>query len=227
MMAFCEQVKKCGNISFAMSIEGTEASTDARRGNGVYQKVIDAMDLMYRYKLLYGVSICYTSANYKYVTADDFIQMLVDHGCKLAWYFHYMPVGNDADTSLLLNPEQRTYMYHRVRELRSSGYHKNIFTIDFQNDGEYIHGCIAGGRNYLHINSAGDYEPCVFIHYSDSNIREKTLLEALEESAVHGLSRRSAIQRQLPETMSNAGEPWKNHSDGKLIWSSFYRYDFS
>ena len=163
-----------------MSIEGTEASTDARRGNGVYQKVIDAMDLMYRYKLLYGVSICYTSANYKYVTADDFIQMLVDHGCKLAWYFHYMPVGNDADTSLLLNPEQRTYMYHRVRELRSSGYHKNIFTIDFQNDGEYIHGCIAGGRNYLHINSAGDYEPCVFIHYSDSNIREKTLLEALK-----------------------------------------------
>ena len=178
--AFCEQVKKCGNISFAMSIEGTEASTDARRGNGVYHKVIDAMDLMYRYKLLYGVSICYTSANYKYVTADDFIQMLVDHGCKLAWYFHYMPVGNDADTSLLLNPEQRTYMYHRVRELRSSGYHKNIFTIDFQNDGEYIHGCIAGGRNYLHINSAGDYEPCVFIHYSDSNIREKTLLEALK-----------------------------------------------
>ena len=52
--------------------------------------------------------------------------------------------------------------------------------LDFQNDGEYVGGCIAGGRNYLHINSAGDVEPCVFIHYSNSNIRENTLLESLK-----------------------------------------------
>jgi MoaA/NifB/PqqE/SkfB family radical SAM enzyme len=177
---FCKEVQRVGNISFAMSIEGTEESTDSRRGEGVYKQVIRAMDLMKKYKLLYGVSICYTSVNYKYVTDDDFIQMLVDHGCKLAWYFHYMPVGNDADTSLLLTPEQRTYVYKKVRKIRSRDYHKNIFTIDFQNDGEYIHGCIAGGRNYFHINSAGDIEPCVFIHYSDSNIREKTIVEALK-----------------------------------------------
>ena len=41
-------------------------------------------------------------------------------------------------------------------------------------------GCIAGGRRYLHINANGDMDPCVFIHYSDSNIREKTLLEGLQ-----------------------------------------------
>ena len=52
--------------------------------------------------------------------------------------------------------------------------------MDFQNDGEYVGGCIAGGRNYFHINSAGDIEPCVFIHFSDSNIRTHTLLEALQ-----------------------------------------------
>ena len=50
--------------------------------------------------------------------------------------------------------------------------------MDFWNDGEYVDGCIAGGRSYLHINAAGDIEPCAFIHYSDSNIHEKTLLEA-------------------------------------------------
>ena len=68
-------------------------------------------------------------------------------------------------------------MYRKVREYRST---KPIFTIDFQNDGEYVGGCIAGGRNYLHINANGDVEPCAFIHYSDSNIREKTLLEAFQ-----------------------------------------------
>ena len=51
--------------------------------------------------------------------------------------------------------------------------------MDFQNDGEYVGGCIAGGRKYLHINANGDVDPCVFIHYSDGNIREKSLLDIL------------------------------------------------
>ena len=53
--------------------------------------------------------------------------------------------------------------------------------MDFQNDGEFVGGCIAGGRNYCHINANGDVEPCVFIHYSSANIREVTLLEALKQ----------------------------------------------
>jgi hypothetical protein len=66
-------------------------------------------------------------------------------------------------------------MYHKVRD----NWRNNvpIFFADFWNDGEYTGGCIAGGRRYLHINAGGDAEPCAFIHYSDSNIREKSLLE--------------------------------------------------
>ena len=82
----------------------------------------------------------------------------------------------DNIVELLPSPEQREYMYHQIRELRGK---KPIFMLDFQNDGEYVGGCIAGGRRYLHINANGDCDPCVFIHYSDSNIRQKTLLEAL------------------------------------------------
>ena len=78
---------------------------------------------------------------------------------------------------LLPSPDQREKMYNRICEYRST---KPIFTIDFQNDAKFVNGCIAGGRNYLHINANGDIEPCAFIHYSDSNIREKTLLEAYQ-----------------------------------------------
>ena len=67
-------------------------------------------------------------------------------------------------------------MYHQIRKFRQT---KPIFAMDFQNDGQYVGGCIAGGRRYFHINANGDVDPCVFIHYSDSNIREKTLLECL------------------------------------------------
>lgn len=78
-------------------------------------------------------------------------------------------------TELLPSPEQREKMYRKIREYRNT---KALFTIDFQNDGEYVGGCIAGARSYLHINANGDIEPCAFIHYSDSSIYEKTLLEA-------------------------------------------------
>lgn len=105
------------------------------------------------------------------------MDMLVSNGAKFAWFFHYMPIGNEAVTDLLPTPEQREIMYRKIRSYRST---KPIFTIDFQNDGEFSGGCIAGGRNYLHINANGDIEPCAFIHYADSNIKQKTLLEAYQ-----------------------------------------------
>ena len=72
---------------------------------------------------------------------------------------------------------RRRETYERIRKYRAT---KPLFAMDFQNDAEFVGGCIAGGRRYLHINANGDIDPCVFIHYSDSNIREKTLLEALQ-----------------------------------------------
>ncbi len=176
---FCEEIKKSGNIALALSVEGTEETTDARRGDGVYQKVMKAMALLKKHKCVFGTSVCYTSKNYKAVTSDEFYDMEIEAGAKFAWYFHYMPIGSDADTSLLLSPEQREYVYRKIRQNRQSRGGKGIFTVDFQNDGEFVGGCIAGGRNYFHVNSEGDAEPCVFIHYSDSNIREKSILECL------------------------------------------------
>ncbi|MCD8068221.1 MAG: radical SAM protein, partial [Lachnospiraceae bacterium] len=93
------------------------------------------------------------------------------------WLFHYMPVGNGAVKELLPTPEQRQEVFHRIREFRST---KAIFSMDFQNDAQYVGGCIAGGRNYLHINAKGDVEPCVFIHYSNCNIHDTILLDALK-----------------------------------------------
>ena len=178
---FCKEVQKVGNMAFFISIEGIGDATDDRRGKGVFDKVMHAMDLMQKYGLLYGTSICYTSQNYKAVTSDEFIDMLISHGVRFNWYFHYMPIGDGANVDLMLNAEQREYMIHRVREIRGLTGGKQIFCIDFQNDGEYIDGCIAGGRQYAHINPAGDVEPCVFIHYSNANIHEQSLLECLQQ----------------------------------------------
>ncbi|SDB12071.1 radical SAM protein [Eubacterium oxidoreducens] len=178
---FCKEVQKVGNLSFSLSLEGFEEANDGRRGDGIFKKVLNAMDLMREYGLFYGCSVCYTRKNLDAVTSDEFIDLMIDHGCRYAWYFHYMPVGNEADTELLLTPEQRVYIYNRLREIRAFEGGKPIMLMDFQNDGEFVGGCIAGGRNYFHINANGDAEPCVFIHYSGANIRKNTLLECLKQ----------------------------------------------
>lgn len=175
--AFADDMLRVKNFIPAISVEGFESATDGRRGDGTYQKVVRAMKLLKEKRLPFGLSCCYTSQNLDSISSFEFIDQMVEWGAKFVWYFHYMPVGNDAVLDLLPNPKQREFMYHRIREIRRT---KPIFAMDFQNDGEYVGGCIAGGRRYLHINANGDVDPCVFIHYSDSNIREKTLLECLQ-----------------------------------------------
>ncbi len=175
--AFCQEMLRVKNFVPAISLEGFETANDGRRGEGVYRKVQSAMALLKQHKLPFGISTCYTGKNVDDVSSEKYFDLMVDSGALFVWFFHYMPVGNDAATELLPTPEQRELMYHRIREYRQT---KPIFSIDFQNDAEYVGGCIAGGRNYLHINAKGDVEPCVFIHYSNANIHEVSLLDALK-----------------------------------------------
>lgn len=174
---FCQEMLRVKNFVPALSLEGFEDANDGRRGEGVYQKTKTAMALMKKHKLPFGISTCYTSRNVADVSSEKYFDDIIDCGALFVWFFHYMPVGNDAALELLPTPEQREMMYHRIREFRKT---KAIFSMDFQNDAEYVGGCIAGGRNYLHINAKGDVEPCVFIHYSNANIHDVSLLDALK-----------------------------------------------
>ena len=186
--AFADEMLRVKNFIPAISAEGFEESTDSRRGQGTYQKIMRAMQILKEKKLPFGISACYTSANVHDVGSEEYFDKMIEWGAKFCWFFTYMPVGKAAVPELMVTAEQRRFMYEQVRAFRKT---KPLFTMDFWNDGEYsgygerhglpgyCGGCIAGGRRYLHINANGDIEPCAFIHYSDSNIREKTLMEAL------------------------------------------------
>ncbi len=175
--AFCQEMLRVKNFVPAISLEGFEEANDSRRGQGCYARVKHAMALLKAHKLPFGVSTCYTSQNWADISSEAFYDEIIGAGALFVWFFHYMPVGAGAAAALLPTPQQREAVYRRIRAFRQS---KPIFSLDFQNDGQYVGGCIAGGRRYLHINARGDVEPCVFIHYSNVNIRECTLLEALK-----------------------------------------------
>jgi len=190
----CEEMLRAANFALAFSIEGDEAATDMRRGKGTYRKVIEAMERMRAHRLLFGYSTCYHRYNTESVGSDAFVDDMIARGCRFSWNFTYMPVGKDARTDLLATPDQRAYMYRRVREIRET---KPIFAMDFWNDGEYAKGCIAGGRRYLHINAAGDVEPCAFIHYSNVNIHDTTLLDALRSPLFLAYRKRQPFNKNL------------------------------
>lgn len=168
-----DRVQNIGNIFPMFSLEGFEKETDARRGKGVFQKVMHGMDLLRERGVLFGVSSATGRYNVDVVSSDEFIDMLIQKGAKMSWYFIFMPVGTEPDINLMLTPEQRIFLGRRTREIRNN---KPYFTIDFFNDAPYVGGCIAG-KYYCHINSKEDVEPCIFAHFATDNLKGKPLLD--------------------------------------------------
>jgi MoaA/NifB/PqqE/SkfB family radical SAM enzyme len=173
---FCQEILRVKNFIPAISAEGSEATTDSRRGDGVYSKIVAAMELLKKHGLPFGISACFTGENAESIASEEYYDWMIEQGALFCWIFTYMPVGSDASEELMPSLEQRLRLYNIVRDMRHK---KPLFVLDFQNDGEFVGGCIAGGRRYLHINARGDVEPCVFIHYANVNIHDVSLLDAL------------------------------------------------
>lgn len=171
-----DRILEVGNFVPCISLEGFRASTDGRRGAGVFDRISAAMDRLRERKLIFGTSVTITRNNVEEITSDAFIDWLIRKGAFFGWSFHYVPVGRDPDVNLMVTPDQREYLVWRVREIRTT---KPYLMADFWNDGYLTLGCIAGGRRYFHITASGDVEPCAFAHFSVDNIRDKSLREVL------------------------------------------------
>lgn len=189
-----DRLLQVGNVSPAFSLEGWEERTDRRRGKGVFKVVMAAMDRLRERRIPFGFSVTITRENVEEVTSDEFMDFLVEKGCRYGWMFHYIPVGRDINPDLLVTPEQRAYLARRVPYLRT---HKPLLFADFWNDGELTVGCIAGGRRYFHITAAGDVEPCAFAHFTMDNIKDKSLLEVLGSPLFRAYQQRQPFSENL------------------------------
>ena len=165
-----------GNVLPAISVEGFREETDARRGQGHYEKVLRAMRLLKEAGILFGYSATMTRKNAEVLVSDEFVDHWMELGCMVGWYFLYTPVGREPEWDLVPTPEQRDLLRERIAHFRAT---KEMFFGDFWNDGPVVGGCIAGGRKYFHINSKGDVEPCVFCHFSMHNIKDVPLRVAV------------------------------------------------
>jgi MoaA/NifB/PqqE/SkfB family radical SAM enzyme len=187
-----KKLAELGNVAPAISVEGFEKETDARRGSGIFQKVLSAMENLKKNGVLFGFSATPTIKNSDILVSDEFIDFFIDKGCLFGWYFQYVPIGRNPDTSLMALPEQRNRLRERVAYFRQT---KPIFIGDFWNDGPYVGGCMAGARpnaGYFHINSNGDVEPCVFLQFSVDNIIGKKLVEVIHSPFFQAIQKEQA-----------------------------------
>ncbi len=167
---------ECRNLVPVLSIEGDREQTDARRGAGIYEKVMANMDAFHEKGLIFGASITVTTENVQEVTSPEFLQTLVAKGCKLVIYVEFVPVTEEA-AHLAPGDAERAYMAAAMERLRAR--YSEIVMLSFPGDELAMGGCMAAGREFFHINSHGGAEPCPFSPYSDINVREMSLKAAI------------------------------------------------
>ncbi len=181
---YLEQFDKHRNLVPIISIEGDKNTTDSRRGAGVYDKVMDSVAKLNKKGLIFGVSVTVTTENMEEVYSWEFIDRLVGLGCKAVIYVEFVPVTEEAK-HLAPGDRERELMNEKLKCLREAV--EEMVFVSFPGDEKTSGGCVAAGRGFFHINSHGGAEPCPFSPYSDINVRDTSLSEALESKLFRAL----------------------------------------
>lgn len=200
-----QRIKKLGNIAPMFSIGGWEESTDKVRGKGAYKTVMEKMDLLKKEGIFFGVSLTATRENAEEVVSDEYMKMLCDKGSLWTWVFHYVPVGENPDPTLMPTAEQRETIKQAVYNVRNT---LPMMTVDFWGDGPEMMGCIAGGRQYLHVNAKGDVEPCTFVHLATHNVKTSTLTEALASPFMTAVRKGAPYDGNMLRPCMIVDRPW-------------------
>ena len=189
------------NIVPIISVEGKNEATDLERGHGAFKRVLEVFRKLENKGVLFGTSITATSANIEEITSPGFIGAMRESGCGLFFFVEYVPVS-DNSRHLVLGEAKKKQLLDIMPVLDLK--HKAVF-ITFPGDESVYGGGLAAGRGFIHINHSGDIEPCPFAPFSDTNLRNTPLKEALSS-------------KLLEKIRQNHGE-LKETSGGCSLWN--------
>ncbi len=190
---YFELFDKCRNLIPIMSIEGDRTMTDTRRGEGIYDKLTANMDEFRKRGLIFGASVTVTSQNVREVTSQGFLRELAGKGCKAVIFVEYVPVS-EGSRGLALSDDEREYLMEEIQHIREND--SEMVYIAFPGDEKSSGGCVAAGRGFFHINSHGGAEPCPFSPYSDVNVKDTSLREAMKSPLFTALRDGSVLMEE-------------------------------
>jgi MoaA/NifB/PqqE/SkfB family radical SAM enzyme len=189
-----KQLKRQKNVVPMVSLEGQITETDERRGEGVYEFVENVIKKLHRNGIFFGTSLTITRSTFSTLTNYHFVQRLARAGCKFFLYLEYTPII-DGTGSMVLTREQRSQLMELTYQFHSK---LSALFITVPGHEEEVGGCLAAGRGFVHLTAEGDIEPCPFAPFSDTNVRDSTLKEALQSALLRKL-RKHPEQLQITQ----------------------------
>jgi MoaA/NifB/PqqE/SkfB family radical SAM enzyme len=189
-----KHLKKLGNIAVIVSLEGSEETTDLRRGKGIYKRVTNTLSRLHQTGVLNGISVTITRMNFKYWMNDKIIEDFLDQGIRIGVFLEYIPTtsGNcsistvftagkqswdsDNDNELILTPEERDLFRKKMLLYREK---MPFYLIHSPGDEEYFGGCVSAGRGFAHVTPSGDLTPCPVSDIATHNLSESKLRDSL------------------------------------------------
>lgn len=166
-----KQLRKLGNVTPLISVEGTEIVSDQRRGkDGVLSKTMEGIHNCLNNKLLTGVCTSLCKTNIDDLLTEQWIDRLIEMGVMYTWFHIYRPMGPDPNAEFCLSPEQQLKARKFVVEMRAR---KPIAIVDAYFDGNGNALCPAANGLSHHISPWGGIEPCPIIQFSADNIHDE------------------------------------------------------
>src|SRR5713101_6348441 len=162
------QLRRLGNVTPLISVEGNEIVSDQRRGrNGVWSKTMEGLKNCLRHRVFTGVCTSLCQTNIDDLLTEEWIDRLIEMGVMYTWFHVYRPMGPESNPQLCLTPEQQLKARRFVVEMRAQ---KPIVIIDAYFDGEGRALCPAATGISHHINPWGDIEPCPIVQFTRESI---------------------------------------------------------
>jgi MoaA/NifB/PqqE/SkfB family radical SAM enzyme len=186
------RLRRLGNATPLISIEGSEVASDIRRGrDGVLNKTLEGLENCRKHKLITGVATSVCQSNYELVS-EDWLKKLISLGVHYAWFHTYRVVGPDAAPELALTPEQVLNIRRFVVKMRSK---LPLAIVDAYWDDKGQALCpMATGVSH-HISPYGDIEPCPIIQFATESIHDHdSIFEAMTQSSFLKDFRESSAQ---------------------------------
>jgi MoaA/NifB/PqqE/SkfB family radical SAM enzyme len=164
-----QALRRAGNVTPLVSLDGFAQENDRRRGEGVFQAATEGITRLRKHKILFGVATTVTGSNLDEVVSDHYVQSLIQRGAMYLWYYVYRPVGSDPSPQLAVSRPQMLELRKRLLALRRK---HPIVLIDTYWDAEGRAVCPAAAGLGFHIGPAGSIEPCPPLSFAAETIRD-------------------------------------------------------
>ncbi len=176
-----KQLRKLGNVTPLISVEGNEIVSDERRGKAnVWSDTMRGLQNCLDNKLMTGVCTSLCQTNFDLLT-EKWVDRLIELGVMYTWFHIYRAAGPDAAPELCLTPAQQHQARRFVVDMRAK---KPIAIVDAYYDGQGRALCPAATGFTHHVSPWGDIEPCPVIQMANDSIYdERSLSDTFNNSA--------------------------------------------